>query len=79
MGHNSAVSGHPIFTSFSQVNGWLTDPWVLGRHSPKHICLSPTMCIYTSSTIIKYCIYISKTYIRWTPNVVLALANTGCL
>ena len=33
MGHNSVVSGHPISTSFPQVDGWSTDPRVLGRHS----------------------------------------------
>ena len=33
MGHNSAVSGHPISMSFPQVDGWLMDPQVLGRHS----------------------------------------------
>ena len=32
MRHNNAVSGHPIFMSFSQVEGWSTDPRVLGRH-----------------------------------------------
>ena len=32
MGHNSAVSGHPISTSFPQVDNWSTNPWVLGRH-----------------------------------------------
>ena len=32
MEHNSAVSGHPISTSFLQVDGWSTDPRVLGRH-----------------------------------------------
>ena len=32
MGYNSAVLGHPIPTSFSQVDGWSTDPRVLGRH-----------------------------------------------
>ena len=31
MGHNSAVLGHPISTSFPQVDSWLTDPLVLGR------------------------------------------------
>ena len=29
MGHNSAISGHPISTSFSQVDGWSKDPRVL--------------------------------------------------
>ena len=33
MGHNSAVSSHSVSTSFSQVDGWLTDPRFLGRHS----------------------------------------------
>ena len=33
MGHNSKVLGHPISTSFPQVDYWLTDPRVLGRHS----------------------------------------------
>ena len=33
MGHNSAVSGHLISTNLSQVDGWSTDPRVLGRHS----------------------------------------------
>ena len=32
MEHNSAVSGHPISMSFSQVDGWSTDPRVLGHH-----------------------------------------------
>ena len=31
MGHNSAVLGHPISTSFPHVDSWLTDPLVLGR------------------------------------------------
>ena len=30
MEHNSAVLGHPISTSFPQVDGWSTDPWVWG-------------------------------------------------
>ena len=30
MGHNSAVSGHPISTIFPHVDGWSTDPRVLG-------------------------------------------------
>ena len=33
MGHNSAISGHLISTSFSQVDGWSTDPRVLGLHN----------------------------------------------
>ena len=33
MGHNNAVSGHPISTSFSQADDWSTDPRVLGRHN----------------------------------------------
>ena len=33
MGHNSAVSSHSISTSFSHVDGWSTDPRVLGPHS----------------------------------------------
>ena len=33
MGHNNVVSGHPISTSFPQVEGWSTDPRVLGRHN----------------------------------------------
>ena len=32
MGHNSAVSGHPISTSFPQVDNWSMDLRVLGRH-----------------------------------------------
>ena len=32
MGHNNAVSGHPISTSFLQVDDWSTDPRVLRRH-----------------------------------------------
>ena len=32
MGHNSAVSGCPISTSFPQVDEWSTDSRVLGRH-----------------------------------------------
>ena len=36
MGHNSAVSGHPISTSFSQVDGWSIDPRVLERHICSH-------------------------------------------
>ena len=32
MGHNSAVSGHPISTSFPQVDSWSTDPRVLRCH-----------------------------------------------
>ena len=27
------VSGHPTSTSFSQVDNWSTDPWVLGHHT----------------------------------------------
>ena len=33
MGHNRVVSGHPISTSFSRVDGWSMDPWVLRRHT----------------------------------------------
>ena len=33
MGHNNVISGHPIFTSFSQVDGWSMDPRVLGHHN----------------------------------------------
>ena len=33
MGHNSEVSGHSISTSFLQVDGWSTDPRVLGCHN----------------------------------------------
>ena len=33
MGHNSAILGHLISMSFPQVDGWLTGPRVLGRHS----------------------------------------------
>ena len=33
MEHNSAILGHLISTSFPQVDGWSTDPRVLGRHS----------------------------------------------
>ena len=35
MGDNSAVSRHPISTSFPQVDGWSTDPQVLGHHTLK--------------------------------------------
>ena len=27
------MSGHPTFTSISRVDGYSTDPWVLGHHS----------------------------------------------
>ena len=30
--HNSVVSGYPTSTSFSWIDGWSTDPRVLGRH-----------------------------------------------
>ena len=33
MGYNNAVLGHPISTSFSQVDDWSTDLLVLERHS----------------------------------------------
>ena len=33
MGHNSPVSSHSISTSFPQVDGWSTDPRVLGHHN----------------------------------------------
>ena len=33
MRHNSVVSGHPISTSFSQVEGWSMDLRVLGFHN----------------------------------------------
>ena len=33
MGHNSVVSGHPIFTSFLKVDGLSMDPRVLGCHN----------------------------------------------
>ena len=29
---NSVILGHPISTSFPQVDSWSTDPQVLGRH-----------------------------------------------
>ena len=32
MGHNGAVLGHSIPTSFPWVAGWSTDPRVLGRN-----------------------------------------------
>ena len=32
MGHNSVVSGYLTSTSFPLVDGWSTNPWVLGRH-----------------------------------------------
>ena len=37
MGHNSEVSSHPIFMSFSQVDDWSMDPSVLGRHTTNQI------------------------------------------
>ena len=32
MEHNSAVSGHPISTSFPHDDGWSMDPGILGHH-----------------------------------------------
>ena len=32
MRHNSAVLGHLISTSFPQVDGWSTNPRILGHH-----------------------------------------------
>ena len=47
MRHNSAVSGHPISMSFSQVDDWLIDPRVLGRHNgtpnQKWIAIEPQL------------------------------------
>ena len=33
MGHNSAISSHPISTSFLQIDGWSMDLQVLGCHT----------------------------------------------
>ena len=37
MGHNSVVSGYPKSTEILRVDGWSTDPRVLGRHTRKKV------------------------------------------
>ena len=34
------VSSYPIFTSFPRVDGWSTDPQVLGRHKTNKFSLN---------------------------------------
>ena len=56
---------------------------VVFKMSCSNMLESLTTCIHTSFTIKKYYIYISitkksRTYIRMTPNIVLALTSVGC-
>ena len=50
MGHNSAVSGHSIFTSFLQVDDWSTDPRVLGCHSFTSYRIPVSLLISSTTT-----------------------------
>ena len=47
MGHNSVVSSYPISTSFPRVDGWSTNPRVMGHHNNSSLDWS-TICVPTS-------------------------------
>ena len=42
-GHNRVVLGHPISMSFLRVDGWSTDPRVLGRHTMSQLVSMASM------------------------------------
>ena len=62
MGHNSAVSGHPISTSFLQVDGWSTDPRVLMRHGNNSLNVLNKLVFTSIGFISDYIIRWNSTY-----------------